>query len=74
MAIITILQDWVLWIKNFNLDVCMHINTYNINSGISMNFNKEYVSVTVSTAHTHTFTFTAAIIYFEHCMYRNWMY
>ena len=62
MTVITILQDWILWIENFNLDVCMHINTYNINSGTSMNFNKEYVSV--STYSIHTFTFTAANIYF----------
>jgi len=52
MAVITILQDWILWIENFSLDVCMHINTYNINNGTSMNFNKEYVSVTVPTAYT----------------------
>jgi hypothetical protein len=30
----------------------MHINTNNINSGTSVNFNKEYVSVTVPTAYT----------------------
>jgi len=50
MAVITILQDWILWIENFNIYV--YINTYNRNSGTSMNFNKEYVSVTVPTAYT----------------------
>ena len=52
MAVITTLQDWVLWIENFSLDVCMHINTYNTNSGTSMNLNKEYCRVTVPTAYT----------------------
>jgi hypothetical protein len=72
MTVITILQDWVLWIENFNLEVCMHINTYSINSGISMNFNKEYVSVTIPTAYTPLHLQQPSFIC--NTIYRNWMY
>jgi hypothetical protein len=67
MAVITILQVCVLWIKNFNLDVCMHINTYSVNSGISMNFNKEYASVTAPTAHTHLYIYSSHNLFLTLC-------
>jgi hypothetical protein len=38
--------------KTSMLDVFMHVTIPNINRGISMNFNQEYVSITSSTAQT----------------------
>ena len=38
------------WIETVDLDFCMHIITWNINSGILMNFTQEYVSITLPTA------------------------
>lgn len=32
----------------FNIDVCMLVTTYNMNSGTSVHFIQEYVSITIS--------------------------
>jgi len=43
-------RDLILWIENFSIDVCMHMATYGMNSGTSMNCIQEYVSITISVA------------------------
>jgi hypothetical protein len=42
-----ILQDLFFWVENFEarLDVCLHVTTYSIKSGTSLNFIQEYVGI-----------------------------
>ena len=41
-------RTWSFRIAKFDLGVCMLTTTYSIDSGISMNFIQEYVSITLS--------------------------
>jgi hypothetical protein len=66
-----ILLDWNLQSKclcvYIYIYIYIYIITYNINSGATMNFIQQYVSITI-TYSNHIFIFIAAIIYFEHCI------
>jgi hypothetical protein len=39
-------RTWSFEVKNYDNKCCMHIATYNINSGVSINFIQEYASIT----------------------------
>jgi hypothetical protein len=59
-------------LKSSILNVSMHITTYSTNSGITMNFIQEYVSISLSIAPTILFLWPPFIIF--NTTYVNFMF
>jgi hypothetical protein len=62
------LRDFILWIKNFDISVCMHTSTYNINRDTAMNFTQECFSITLSVASISLCSYSCPYLFLRLCV------